>query len=149
MSEIIPFANPATLAQPYAEKLLMNGDLDSIEHSDAELENLRDLMQLAYDTNTLNARFYVQSRKSIITPATQESLHNVAVIHFNEGLDYSGKFIGYSTVRIGQLIGGNAIRALCLTFENTTLLPYFDQVSPDKWLHTPVHAVGDMEKLVA
>lgn len=149
MSEIVPFTNPAEIARSYAEDLMMGGHLDEMTNSSAEKDALAELTQIAHEADMLQSKFYVRSYKSIITPATQETLQDVTITNFDHGLDYSGRFIGFSTVRIGKLMGGNAIRALCLAFEDTTLLPYFDEVPDDKWLFTPVHAVKEMDKRAA
>ena len=149
MSEFIPISDPATMAQPYAESLMLGGHIDTMTHTEQEEQALKELTQIAFDSKMLFAKYIVKSHKSFITPATGQVQENVNVTHFDSGLTYSGKFVGFSTVRIGSIIGGNAIRALCLTFEETTLLPYFDELPSDKWLHTPAHAVKTMTQRAA
>lgn len=149
MSELTIPDNPATIGQPLAEKLVMGGALDVMEHTSAEVEALGELTRIVHAASMLGGRYFVESAKSVLTPATEQMLHDVTVTHFNTKLHFTAEFTGYSTVRIGRLIGGNAIRALCLQFKNVTLWPYGDTLPDDKWFFTPVHAVTDMEQRTA
>jgi hypothetical protein len=60
------------------------------------------------------------------------------------GLSSEGTFISYSRVVIGRIVGANAVRALCLSFDNVTLLPFFDSLRDDHLLHVPALAVSSM-----
>lgn len=147
--EFSPAGNPAELALPYAEKLVMKGELDSFDSvSTIEQRNLQELEYLAEVTGMLNKRYFVNSGRSIVLPADLE-YSEFTPYEMSDGIDFSGKLISFSTIRIGRNLGGQSIRALCLTFDNVTLLPYFEQIDSDRLVHTPAFAVMGIDELGA
>lgn len=140
---------PAELAKPLAEQLIVRGELDGFTTaSQAEQDRLIELEKIADDLHMLGRQYIVHSHRSLIIPKSFDADDpEVSCINFNNGVDFSGRLVTYSTVRVGKLLGGTSIRALCLTFENATLLPYFDRVDDSELLHTPVFAVADMDQV--
>ncbi len=135
---------PVTIALPYAESLVVNGNLDSFDIQDSEHETLRSLEEQAEIIGALNQHFFVASGRSVMTPAVPSRENDY--VSFNS-LKFSGELFTYSTVRIGHGLGGHAMRALCLTFHNVTLLPYLDRIPEDQLLHVPAYAVHDIDQL--
>lgn len=146
-TEFSPAGNPAELALPYAEKLVRKGSLDDYDQvSELECDHLSELEYLAEAAGMLNKKYFVNSGKLLILPADLEQSEFVPY-HVNEGADFSGKLISFSTLRIGRNLGGQSIRALCLTFDNVTLLPYLDRVEEDRLVHAPAFAVTGIDRL--
>ena len=56
MTNILPIRNPADLALPYAERMFMDGILDSFEPSTVEHEQLSELEMQADAAQMLNSR---------------------------------------------------------------------------------------------
>lgn len=132
---------PVTIALPYAESLVVNGNLDSFDIHDDEHEALRCLEEQAEAIGALNQQFFVTSGRSILTSLQTEENYCTSF----DSLDFSGELFTYSTVRIGRTLGNHAMRALCLSFHNVTLLPYFDRIAEDQLLHVPAYAVHEMD----
>lgn len=142
--------SPAELALPLAEKLVMQGYYDGFVSADtdeqAEVVALEAMADLA---GMLGQQYLVSSGRSVAIPVSFEAGQPVRTFDFNEGLDFSGTLVTYGSVRIGRNLGGNAIRALCLTFDNVTLLPYFNKLQEDRLLYTPAFAVRSIDILKA
>lgn len=142
---------PAELAKPFAEQLVTSGELDGFSSaSQAEQNTIVELEGIADELKMLGRQYVVHSYRSMLIPKRFEAEDpEVQYVNFNDGIDFSARLVTYSTVRIGKLLGGTSVRALCLTFENATLLPYFDKVDDSELLYTPVFAVADMSKVAA
>ena len=144
-----PARNPAELALPYAEEVVVRGYLDNFDEVDvAEHQRLEELEIQAIAAQMLGHQYFVSSGRSIILPAEMEH-DEIAQFEAADGVDFPGRLFSFSTVRVGRLIGGNAVRALCLTFDNVTLMPYFEKIDESKLLHTPAFAVRDIDELPA
>lgn len=148
MAERVVMPNPVEIALPVAEELIVNGRLDEFEHTEYEARRLAELERIAIDLRFVDQQYFVSSGRSFLIPASFEADEDIDSVHF-DSLTFSGEFVTYSTVRIGRLIGRSAVRALCLTFDKVTLLPYFDEVPADQLLHVPAFAVTDIDKLAA
>jgi hypothetical protein len=148
--EYIPTNSPAELALPLAQELVMKNHFEGFQPASSyERTELDALEAKAAVAGMLGKRYLVSSYRSISVPANFEENAPVPTYDFNEGLDFSGHLVTFSTVRIGRNLGGNAVRALCLTFDNVTLLPYFDRIPNDRLLHTPAFAVREIDTLAA
>lgn len=139
---------PAELAIPFAQDMFDQNLLDEFkpatqneQHSLIELERIAELY------NMLGRQYLVHSYRSAAIPVSFEDDEIPSGHNFSEGLDFSGELVTFSTVRIGKSLGSTSLRALCLTFNNVTLLPYFDSLPDDQLLYTPAFAVKDMERI--
>lgn len=141
--------NPAELAKPLAENMFLNGRLDEfIMSPQDEEQQLIELERMADSLNLLDKNYFVRSSNSFIIPASFDADDpEVSHYQFRDGLDFRGHLCTYSIIRIGNLLGRASISAVCLTFENATLLPYLNDLETSDLLHTPVFAVNDMEQL--
>lgn len=142
--------NPAALAFPYANAMAGSHFLDNFyTMSTQEQLELNALEAKADLAGFLGRRYLVHSGHSITIPAFSDDWEFVSVSDFEEGLDFSGELISYGTVRIEKSIGNNAVRALCLAFDNVTLMPFFDKMASDHLLYTPAFAVKDIQEVRA
>jgi len=139
---------PAELAADYAERLIEKGILDGYEAS-AGLPTVRHLDSLASSEphEFPGKRYYVKSRRSLLLPEGVTSGIAVTGINFFD-LKFAGDFQEYGLVRIDNRLGKYAMQALCLRFENITLLPGFERIETGT-LHVPALAVKDMDELAA
>lgn len=137
-------ANPATIALPVAEDLMITGQLDEFRHTDYEIEQIAELQQKAHDLDLIDKTYFVESGRSILMPVKPRPNEDIKTIYF-PSLSFEGQFSTYSTVRLQSALGKNTMRALCLTFDDVTLFPYFDTIPADKQLHVPAFAVQDMD----
>ena len=69
----------------------------------------------------------------------------VDLINFFD-LSFEGPFTSFSIVHVGKIVGACSVRALCLSFKEATLLPYFDNIPDDHFLHVPVLAVDNISR---
>lgn len=142
--KIVPANNPAALAQQCAEDMVMRGELDTFELSEHERERIAELDRIAEQSGWLDQSYVVDSHRSILLPAHIEEGSNITTQHFNR-LMFSGELRAHAVVRLENKLGNNAIRAVCMMFDNVTLLPYFDKVPEDRLLYTPAHAIASMQ----
>lgn len=92
--------------------------------------------------------WFVQAGRGYITPIEFDSSEDVTY-HVLDDLYFDGKFSCYSRVSIGRFFGQGAVRALCMTFgEGTLVMPKFTELDDQDMLHIPVLAVQDMTKLL-
>lgn len=148
---ITPESFPTTaaeLALPLAGRLVTEGHYDGFKDADTDeqaeialLENLADIAGM------LGKKYFVSAGRSVAIPVSFETNQPLHTSDFNDGLDFSGTLITYGSVRIGRNLGGNAMRALCLAFDNVTILPYFDKIEEHELLYTPAFAVRSMNML--
>ncbi|HET8991834.1 MAG TPA: hypothetical protein VFN31_02250 [Candidatus Saccharimonadales bacterium] len=149
MGEVINIT-PATIAEDAAIKIF-NQPPDSYERLPEDSEILNELDQMASSLELVSRPYWVETSKGLSLPMEFDSDEPVRVIDFAK-LTFEGLFACYSKVMIGRIIGGRSIRALCLTFSEVTLLPYFDHLPDEHLLFVPVHAVNYMDstdKIVA
>lgn len=141
-----PITNPVELAAVRAEEraLATNGFemTPEDEHTLAQLDAAAEMLGF------IGSQYFMHSHRALAIPASFEADRDVT--HFNfMGLTFEGDFACYSKIHVGRLVGGTSIRALCLTFHNVTLLPYFDKMPETDLLHVPVLAVDSIDKLAA
>jgi hypothetical protein len=122
--------DPATLAEEAAIKVFYQQDVFERLPEDADI--LGHLDKAAAELDLIDRTYWVETSRGMSLPVDFESDEQVRMINFAK-LSFEGIFACYSKVMIGRIIGGNSVRALCLTFHNATLLPYFEQL-PDRHL---------------
>lgn len=126
---------------PYAQSVETRSDFDNSEDEQrilAELDRLTEINEMA-------GIYFTQAGRALAIPVSFESDEVVDYIRFNL-LTFEGKLATYSIVKIGKIIGATSVRALCLTFVDVTLLPFFDKLPGDKLLHVPALAVDSMSR---
>ena len=135
--------DPAILAETAAKRVFFQPD--TFERLPEDEKILGELDQAASDLNLVGKPYWVESSRSISLPVDFESDEEVPAISFSN-LNFEGVFACYSKVMVGRIIGGTSIRALCLTFHETTLLPYFDSLPERHLLYVPVHAIDYIDQ---
>jgi hypothetical protein len=140
-SELVP-PDPAALAEIRAEQAVSSAfEVSSIDHHMlAELDHGAELLGF------INQSYFVQSFRALVLPSSFEAGEPVPCNDFF-GLTFEGRFATYAKVCIGRIIGANAVRAVCLTFSDTTLLPTFEELPDDKLLFVPALAITSMEQV--
>jgi hypothetical protein len=139
--ETLP-TDPAKLAEYRAEMSALGSDSFDMTKQDDQV-----VIELEHAANTLGftgQRYFIEARKSMLLPKSFEAGEPLEYVDFS-GLTFEGEFITYSKVHIGRLVGGRAIRAVCLTFACVTLLPFFDKTSDDQLLYVPALAVESIQ----
>lgn len=129
--------NPIELAKIRAEQ-------PRSDMFDMTLADERTLAELDYGASQLgflDTQYFVDTNSAFELPAGFDANRPLNIVKYGEGLSFEGTFVTYSKVHIGRLVGGSAVRALCLAFDDVLMLPYFDRVDKSKLLHVPVLAV--------
>lgn len=132
--------NPAAIAEEEAKQSFLAGP--------NIVEDRRRLIRLdksADQFGFINEPYFVQAGRSLAIPRCFEKDEEVIIRNFDR-LAFEGLFKCYSKVEIGRIVGASSVQALCLTFDEVTLLPYFDDLPEDRLLYVPVMAVDSIDK---
>jgi hypothetical protein len=140
--EIVP-GNPASLAAAAikAERLWQQQDSFQITPEDEQV--LAHLEEVADSMDFLGQQYFVETSRALAIPLAFEDGEEKRYGNFY-GLSFEGVLKSYSKVMIGRVIGANSVRAWCLTFDEVTLLPFFDGLPEDRLLHVPALAVDSI-----
>jgi hypothetical protein len=143
-AELVP-ANPATIASPSAERVGRQPDVFARLPEDNRI--LSELEATAKDLDFTDEQYFVETSRGLSIPASFEATadHEITLHSFYK-LAFEGVFRGYSKVQIGKIIGYGSVRALCLAFEDVTLLPFFDKLPEDHIFHVPALAVDSIDQ---
>lgn len=133
--------NPAELASLRAEASIAS----SFELTPEDELLLAELDHGAESLGFHNQTYFVEAFRGLVVPASFEAADRVTYVNFM-GITLEGRFATFSKVHIGTIVGAGAVRAVCLTFTDVTLLPYFDTLAEDDLLHVPVLSVAQMSK---
>jgi hypothetical protein len=108
---------------------------------------LSDLEGVAKELDFIDRQYFVETSRGLSIPASFEAKEDdtVTFLSFYK-LTFEGILRGYSKVQVGRVIGAGSVRALCLTFEEVTLLPFFDSLPEDHIFHVPVLAVDSIDQ---
>lgn len=137
--------DPATLAENAALRDIYREQ--KFERTQQDYETLRHLNQAASDLELIDRSYWVRASRALSIPADVQEGEKIDTIDFmNPNLEFHGKLVSYSKVLAGRIIGANYVRALCLAFEGTVLLPGIDHLPKEHLLHVPVLAVSSIEK---
>lgn len=147
MSELILPINPVEIAKPFAADLMIGGHLDNFDVDEFVRNTIVDLDFIAFKGGLLNKEYVVRSESSVLLPPVLD-VEEIKGVRF-EKLQFSGEFMNYTTIQTRQKVGGGSLRALCLTFDNVTLLPDSHEVEEGHLLHVPVFAVSDIDRISA
>jgi len=134
---------PASWAKVEAELALYQGNELAPAPEDEKL--LVRLGQDARDLDFEDGQYFVETSRALSIPASFEADRPVSYINFSK-LSFEGVFRCYSKVMVGRVIGVKSVRAFCLTFDENTLLPYFNNLPEDHLLYVPILAVDSMER---
>lgn len=138
MLEIIK--TPAELAKSYIGQL---EDINDFENSLIEEKVLVELDDICTKAAINNQRYFTSTNKAFALPVSFSYSEKVSYQEFQR-LDFEAVFVTYSIIKIGRLIDNRSVRALCVTFDDSLLLPYFDRLDDSHLLHVPVLAISEM-----
>jgi hypothetical protein len=134
-----PPEDPRELAQNRAHELC-GPDFD---HNQTDNHVLAELDYAAQQCNFLESTYFLSVYSAFIIPRQWDAQDSVTYVRLPE-LQLEGKLACYSKVSIGRLVGRGSVRALCLTFQEALLLPFFDRVESSDLLHVPVLAISNI-----
>jgi len=145
MSELLP-ADPAALANQDALASFYNPRGLDPSHEDSDM--LRRLDAVAENLDFIENPYWVNATRGFSIPAEFESSEEVSIIKYDQ-LAFSGVFVCYAKVVIGRIMGTEErdIEALCLTFNEPTIIPTFETIRDDDLLYVPVLSVNEIDAL--
>ena len=135
------FGNPVELALTQTAVISNEPDLENTRKEKEALSKLDWMSEML----GFHRKYFVESRKAFAIPVSFDRDKEVSYIRFDD-LTFSGKLETFSTLKIGRLaIVDLNIRALCLTFNHSILLPFFDTLEEDELLFVPAEAISDIQ----
>lgn len=122
------------------------GNFSFYVNSPRDLEDLDQLDDMASKAG-LMGDWAIEAERAYIIPAIGEvSVRNLEIGVLSD-IRFKGSFLCYSRVNIGRVLGFNAVRSLCMTFDNGVLAdPEIIFIEDDQLLHIPVLATQDMSR---
>jgi hypothetical protein len=138
--DLLP-ANPVSLADREALQVFKQSDSFAEQPEDHRL--LRELDASATSLDFVDKNYWAETSRGMSIPASFEADEQVPIINFFK-LAFEGKFVCYSKLQIGRIVGHGSVKALCLTFDEATLLPYLDPLPATDLLYVPVLAVDEI-----
>ncbi len=132
--------NPFELGKSYLGKL---GNINNFDTNPVEEKVLIELDDICTKAEINDQKYFTSATKAFAIPLSFPSSEKVSYHEFQR-LDFEAVFVTYSIIKIGQFVGGSAVRALCVTFNDALLSPYFDYLDNDHLLHVPVLAISNM-----
>lgn len=136
--------NPAELALPFVDTIDTRSQLNIGEEEERLLVELDHLTDLA----DMHGMYFTQAGRALAIPVSFEADEHTTYVSFNS-LTFEGRLATYSVVKIGRILGSTSVRALCLSFNEVTLLPFFDTLPEDQLLHVPALAIDSMSRTAA
>ena len=137
--------NPAILGQKVSDEMTNANLLFDFHGNQSDIEEaLVEVETTAHKRGYLSKDYFVTTARAFAIPRITEEFEETSSWGM-ERLSFRGNLVTYSMVKVGHFIGGNAIRAVCLTFDDAVLLPTFDRVRPRDQLHVPVFAVSEID----
>jgi hypothetical protein len=141
--------SPVTLGQRISEEMYDARLVEEFETNQSDIvEALAIAERLADQHGYLSQDYFIRTARAFAIPRIIEAEEDTSSWGM-EGLVFKGNLVTYSMVKVGRLIGGNAIRSVCLAFEDVTMLPGFDKIRPSDRLHVPVYAVSEIDRMAA
>ncbi len=141
--------NPAELAETAVVQAFTQRDSARLQIDDAE--RLAYLDRAAAKLDMINKPYWVEATRGISLPVEFRTGETVNMIDFFK-VDFEGTFLCYSKVVIGKILDGAGVStksnvdALCLTFHETTLLPYMEKLPRRHLMYVPVLAVDKIDQ---
>jgi hypothetical protein len=156
MEPLIP-GTPLEVCLPFAQKLTFSKGFDDFANHEHETEAVWS-MNIALRNFDMLGDYDVKAGLAFIIPedTTPDENDNVTIHRMDLDLGFNGSLLGARTLKIGKVLGGMTIRAVCLAFEDslikyrTTLdkaiIPVFDKVDDEDRVYVPVYARVKMDR---
>ncbi|MGI9028198.1 MAG: hypothetical protein ACR2FM_05175 [Candidatus Saccharimonadales bacterium] len=145
--ELLRPRDPVELAGPYAEQLSRYQGFDEFKRSELEEFTLGELNRAADSMRMLGETFFTSTGLGIISPYESEDDRELETRYFklNGDITLEGNFCTFAIIKVGRVSQKfDSVRALCLTFDEALVLPYFEKVKPGHMLYVPALAVKDI-----
>lgn len=135
---------PAMLAYNAAVRVFMQAKPEVVTIEDKEI--LSGLSHSASELDLADRPYFCEVSRGLSIPVQRLYDSATSVISFTK-LTFEGIFREYSKVSLERLTDGTQpVKALCLAFDEVTLLPYFESLPNDHLLHVPVLAVDSIDQ---
>lgn len=134
--------DPYQLAEKRAEQSTSN----SWDALPEDYKLLEELDFVAEELGFVDTEYFIDANRGFVIPREFDPKDTVTYVNCMDVL-FEGKFTGFSKVHIGRIIGVGAVRAVCLTFKEATILPFFEKIEDTEFLHVPVLAVQSIENV--
>lgn len=142
MAEFFLPKDPVELAAQRAEQL--TGQDFGITEADEKL--LAELDFEATGLGFLGTRYFFSAHVGFQIPVSFDLRDNVTYTKFGDGLSAEAVLATHAKVHIGRIIGGGAVRAVCLCFSEGIVLNRFTEIPDDQLLYVPVLAVREISE---
>jgi hypothetical protein len=139
--------DPATLAENAALQIVYGASATEANIEDTERLNYLDEVATGFQLTQKN--YWVETNRAISMPLRFERYEEVTLLNFFK-LNFEGNFCCYSRVVIGKILDSAGVRsvdALCLTFDEATLMPYMDNIPEGHLLYVPVLAIDNIDQV--
>jgi hypothetical protein len=147
--------DPVELAANAARYIPFQEDTPSAQK--AAVRILSELQQAVTALDIINRRYWIETGRGIALPKpeVQEMTAEGVPVQDFYGLHFEGLFRGYAKLDIGSIthhdtvgrrMGSTSVKALCLTFNEATLLPLLEELPEEQLLFVPVPAVDIIDQ---
>jgi hypothetical protein len=133
--------NPVELAAERAEMSISQ----EFQMSSQDEALLAELDFAAEGLGFLDKKYFVSAATGFQVPASFEATDKVKYTRF-DGLSAEVVLATYAKLHIGRIIGGGAVRAVCLCFSEGFVLNRFSEIPEDQLLYVPVLAVNEISE---
>jgi hypothetical protein len=137
--------DPAVLAENAALQVVHGPEV--MKRNIPDSERLSRLDAAATDLGLTGRTYWVEANRGLSIPVEFDP-DKVRLIDFF-GINFEGRFRCYSKLIVGKILGRESVSrvsALCLTFDEATLLPDTQGLPEDHLFYVPVLAVNAMDK---
>lgn len=142
MSDLLnPPCNPKELASARAEQI--SATSDNFEATNNDEFMLTELDYAAEELGFIGQNYFFSAFRGFVFPKQFDATKPVTY-HSIFDITAEGPFAAYSRVSVGRLIGVGTVRAVCLTFDEATILPSFTKLENDEMLFVPVLSIDSM-----
>jgi len=114
-------------------------------HDAADEQMLAELDFAADELKFFDQTYLFETNAGLVIPKSWDD--NEGVDHRRlDGLYFEATPTCYSRVSIGRIIGHGTVRALCVAFDEASLLSHCDRLDGQEMLHVPVLAINDIAR---
>ncbi len=134
------YGNPVILGEPTALRVL--------DEPEIATQAVTDLNRYAKASGFIKADYRVVTRRGMAIPEDYAELERMSVHSYFSSV-FLGKFAGYCKIELGVSAGSHSMDAMCLMFEDATILPYENKVPENHRLYVPILSVVDIREAEA
>ncbi len=116
---------------------------DALDTSTQDELMLTELDYAAGELGFIGQNYFFSAFRGFVFPKQFDATKSVTY-HAISDITAEGPFATYSRVGIGRLIGVGTVRAVCLAFDEATILPHFTKLDDDEMLFVPVLSIDSI-----